>query len=423
MPKSLFSHVSRQQLVARWIVPIMVMILLALLIQLTPYVVMGQSATVTPTPAAEEEAPITLSTTTASAVLVQPGRAMAEARGNYWVIDSVPPLDGPNLAVNPLDQMLTSLATCGMFIYETGAQELGMNLERISATVEADLAPQGVRDGSVNPRLRAFRVMLEVPGLSAEEANELRARFETRCPIYTTLVLAAPIEVIHVGLDTAAARVLEIDFTYTGSAEEYNAAVAPLAAEFAQVKGLRWKIWGVNEEIQRAGGVLYFDTARAMNSFLNSELAAKVTENPAFSDVRVASYGVMADETGMTHGPITLASIDALDEATDPGVLLEVNFAYDLSAEEYAAQVNPLAEQFAALEGLRWKIWAQDAENSQFSGILLFDDQAAAQAFLDGDLAATITSHPALSDFNVTPYSVMEAESALTRAPLGSPSK
>jgi hypothetical protein len=51
---------------------------------------------------------------------------------------------------------------------------------------------------------------------------------------------------------------------------------------------------------------------------------------------------------------------------------------------------------------------------------LLFDDAAAAQAFLDGELAATLTSHPALSDFSVTPYTVMAAESALTRAPLGS---
>ena len=64
-----------------------------------------------------------------------------------------------------------------------------------------------------------------------------------------------------------------------------------------------------------------------------------------------------------------------------------------------SAQVSPLAEQFAATDGLIWKIWALDEENSQFSGLLLFEDAAAMQAFLEGELAATVTSHPALSDF------------------------
>jgi hypothetical protein len=79
-----------------------------------------------------------------------------------------------------------------------------------------------------------------------------------------------------------------------------------------------------------------------------------------------------------------------------------------------------MAEEFAAIDGLRWKIWANDSAHSQFSGLLLFDNAEAAQAFLDGELAATLTSHPALSDFSVAPYTIMAAESALTRAPLGS---
>ena len=56
MPKSLFTHEFRQQLLSRWMIPVRVMILLAILIQLTPYVVLGQSATPTPTPASVMEA-------------------------------------------------------------------------------------------------------------------------------------------------------------------------------------------------------------------------------------------------------------------------------------------------------------------------------------------------------------------------------
>jgi putative redox protein len=412
----LLSRLFDKQHAARWFMPILVMLLLATLTQPHSFV-FGQAAT--PTPPPEEEPPPNLSTAFAVASLVQPGRAVVTARTNWWVVDSVPPLGGPNEAMNPLDSLFGALATCGMFIYETGAKELGFPLTSLNVTAEGDLAPAGVRDGSVDPRIRAFRVLIEAKGIDADQAAELKARFETRCPIYTTLIRSAPIEVIHVGLEPETARILEIDFAYTGTPEEYTAAVSPLAAEFAKVRGLRWKIWGLDEESGRAGGTLFFDTERAMNAFIASELAAKVVGNPAFSDVRVAPYGVMVDETGVTHGPISLASIAALQPTDTPGVLLEVNFTYNVTPEEYAEAVAPLAEEFAAIEGLRWKIWANDEANSQFSGLLLFDDAEAAQAFGESELAATLMNHPALSDFSVTPYAVMGAESAITHAPLG----
>ena len=66
---------------------------------------------------------------------------------------------------------------------------------------------------------------------------------------------------------------------------------------------------------------------------------------------------------------------------------------------------------------MAWKLWAIDEENSRFSGKLLFADAGAMQAFLDGELAATLMAHPALSDFVVTPYSVMAPESRQTRRP------
>jgi hypothetical protein len=39
------------------------------------------------------------------------------------------------------------------------------------------------------------------------------------------------------------------------------------------------------------------------------------------------------------------------------------------------------------------------------------------QAFLEGELAAAITSHPALSDFVVTPFTIMADETMITSGP------
>jgi len=57
-------------------------------------------------------------------------------------------------------------------------------------------------------------------------------------------------------------------------------------------------------------------------------------------------------------------------------------------------------------------------DESQFSGLLLFADAPSMHTFLEGELAAAIMDHPALSDFVVTPYSILAEESRMTRAPL-----
>jgi hypothetical protein len=112
----------------------------------------------------------------------------------------------------------------------------------------------------------------------------------------------------------------------------------------------------------------------------------------------------------------TRASVPS--EAAEAGTLLRIDFNYNISASKFIAAVAPLAPDFAAVEGLRWKIWGLNEENSSFSGLLYFDPPDAVQAFLDSDLAATMMAHPALSDFDVTTLGIMEAESEITYAPI-----
>ena len=92
-----------------------------------------------------EEAPAAAPALATAAVVSnlsnQPGRAIVTARGNHFVIDSVPPLEGPNEEVNPLDAMLGALATCGIFVYEKAAEEQGipLNVEAICRGDEPDV--------------------------------------------------------------------------------------------------------------------------------------------------------------------------------------------------------------------------------------------------------------------------------------------
>ena len=355
---------------------------------------------------------------TASGRMIEFGRSVMSARGNHWIFDSVPPINGPNEEVNPLDAFVGALPACGVMIYEAVAIEEGITLNDINATVEADLDPRGVAGAPVNPRIRAFRVTMNVDGPTMEEATMMAEQFSQRCPIYTTFERSAPIEVTNVLMGAEATGViLEVDFTYDfETAEEYIAEVSPLAEQFAAVEGLIWKAWTINEETQRAGAVYLFASAEARTAYLESDLAAMVASHPALSDFRVQEYAVMAAESLITHAPV---GAETLNEAEGIGTMLQINFTYNVPVEEYIAEVAPLAEQFAAAAGLRWKIWALDEENSQFSGILFFDTAEDVQTFVESELAEAILSHPALSDFVVTPYGILGAESLVTRAPVG----
>ena len=82
-----------------------------------------------------------------------------------------------------------------MLVSEKVAKEMNFPLTGAAATVEGDLDPRGVKGENVNPRIQAFRVNLKLEGVTKQQADQLVAAIGKRCPVYTTLERAAPIEV------------------------------------------------------------------------------------------------------------------------------------------------------------------------------------------------------------------------------------
>jgi uncharacterized OsmC-like protein len=124
----------------------------------------------------------------------QAGRAIVTARGHHVIVDSPAPLGGPNEEINPVDLLLSALATCGTFVCETAAQEMDIPLHSIDVTAAGDFDPRGLCGQGINPRMRAFRVRLALSGPTEEQAEALAEAFRTRCPVFTTFSRAAPIE-------------------------------------------------------------------------------------------------------------------------------------------------------------------------------------------------------------------------------------
>lgn len=101
-----------------------------------------------------------------------------------------------------------------------------------------------------------------------------------------------------------------------------------------------------------------------------------------------------------------------------PGKILQINFKFNVPRPDYEAAVAPLADGIAAVAGMRWKIWLMNEAESEAGGIMLFQDEASMQAYLDGPIVAQIVSHPALSDFSVKHFGLIDEQTAITRGPV-----
>ena len=72
--------------------------------------------------------------------------------------------------------------------------------------------------------------------------------------------------------------------------------------------------------------------------------------------------------------------------------LLQINFKFSVTREEFEGLANELASSFAELDGLRWKVWLMNEKESEAGGIYLFEDEASLKSYLDGPLAAQVIS-------------------------------
>lgn len=103
--------------------------------------------------------------------------------------------------------------------------------------------------------------------------------------------------------------------------------------------------------------------------------------------------------------------------------ILQVNFNFNVSREEYENTVAPFAQDFANVPGCQWKIWLMNEQEKEAGGIYLFDSEQAVGEFKKSPLVAAILSHPALSSFSIKQFDILEGISAITNAPLSAESE
>lgn len=99
-------------------------------------------------------------------------------------------------------------------------------------------------------------------------------------------------------------QLLVMHFKFNTSPAEYVHAIHPLVDEILNARGLRWKIWLMDESQSTAGGLYLFDDSSCLKAFLASPLMDYLQHHPSFTEVHVMPFAVLEAETRATHGPL-----------------------------------------------------------------------------------------------------------------------
>jgi hypothetical protein len=102
-----------------------------------------------------------------------------------------------------------------------------------------------------------------------------------------------------------------------------------------------------------------------------------------------------------------------------PRVILQINLRFHRLPADLPAAFAPAAAAIAAVPGLRWKTWLVNESTHEAGGHYLFDDDAAAQAYLDGPVIANMKHLPGLADHSIKRFHVLEELTTVTRGPVG----
>ena len=102
-------------------------------------------------------------------------------------------------------------------------------------------------------------------------------------------------------------KILQLNLNFSISRAELEAAWLEAAQPVADVPGLRWKVWLMNEAEHEAGGIYLFESEAAAQSYLAGPIVAALKSSPAVSNISAKLFDVLESHTAITRGPLKSA--------------------------------------------------------------------------------------------------------------------
>jgi hypothetical protein len=97
-------------------------------------------------------------------------------------------------------------------------------------------------------------------------------------------------------------KILQVNFKFNRTRPELEQAFLQASQPIANVKGLLWKVWIVNEAEKSAGGIYLFKDEASVEAYLKGDIVARVKSNN--SDFVAKVFDIVPEPTKITHGPV-----------------------------------------------------------------------------------------------------------------------
>ena len=99
-------------------------------------------------------------------------------------------------------------------------------------------------------------------------------------------------------------KILQVNLKFSIPKAELEAAWLPVAQPIAEVPGLLWKIWLMNEKEHSAGGIYLFENEAALQAYMAGPIVAAMMVSPVLSNIEAKVFNMLQSHTTITRGPI-----------------------------------------------------------------------------------------------------------------------
>ena len=99
-------------------------------------------------------------------------------------------------------------------------------------------------------------------------------------------------------------QVLQVNLNFSITRDELETAWLDAAQPIANISGLLWKIWLINEGRSEAGGIYLFENAEAAGTYLGGPVVAALKASPVVSNLSMKVFDVIAYHSAVTRAPL-----------------------------------------------------------------------------------------------------------------------
>ena len=98
--------------------------------------------------------------------------------------------------------------------------------------------------------------------------------------------------------------ILQINFKLNASPAEYRKICESVAQTIADVPGLVWKVWLLNEQEGEAGGIYLFQDDHSLVGYLSGPIVGQIKSLPQLREISAKRFDTIPEVTAVTRGPI-----------------------------------------------------------------------------------------------------------------------